>query len=596
MPSTSDPAPRWGLVVTLLLSTAIAVAAQTPPPRDVYAVPAQGAPRDRPPQPRAGTATVRGRVVDGVTGAPLSRARVRLMTGPNGPTAMTDKEGVFTLTRVPAGPLILSTDKATYTTSRYPEVSRSLRARSTPTIVRDGETVEITVKLFHGGVLAGRVLDAYGDPVEYADVRILVVPRGRAPQMRNSTSTNDLGEFRAARLEPGRYVLSVVPRAMGNDMPMGVATDVQPMPTPTFYPPAASAEEAQSIAVNRGESITGIEIVLGEGMPSVITGVVLGPDGPLTNYRGNINVRTVSSDSSGGTHFGGSGLRPDGTFRLPLTPGNYYLEAHMYPQMQPGEQFQPGKELFGTVPITVAGGTTESVTIVVGRGGTATGRVMFDGTSPPPAPPARPVTPPFSNDGSCRMPETTVAADWSFKIEGVSGTCSAPQYNAFGRWAVKSVIIRGQNVTDRSFTFEQGQQYDVQIVVTDRAPELQFHVSGDDGQLTREYVAVVFNVDKAKWKQMGRGVRPFVPRPANLPLNPMGVPPGQTGPTPARDVLTGLRPGEYYAIALDDIESEDVYDPSVLEKLVTQASRVILGEAGTVEVVLPRMKIADLIR
>jgi hypothetical protein len=501
---------------------------------------------------------------------------------------------------VAAGPVLLAIDKATYMPSRYPEVARSMRARSLAATVRDGETAEVAVKMFHGGVIAGRVVDAYGDPVEYADVRVLFMPRGRPAQMRQSSSTNDLGEFRLARLEPGRYVLNVVPRMTNFDRSPNAAPDVQPMPTPTFYPPAASAEEAQAIVVNRGESISGIEIVLGESLPSVITGVVIGPEGPVRNFRGSIGARLASSDQSGATHYGGSGVQPDGTFRIQLTPGNYYLEAQLAPPMQPGEQFQPGRELFGVTPITVGGGTTESVTIMVGRGATATGRIVFEGTSQPPAAPVgRPMRPPYTNDGAsgCRMGEAAVAADWTFKLDGLMGTCAAPQFSAFGRWNIKSIVIRGQNAAERPFTFEQGQHYgDVQIVVTDRAPELEFRVSGDDGQPTREYVAIVYATDKAKWKQAGRNVRPFMPRPTNLPPNPMLMAAGQSSANPAREVLTGLRAGEYYVIALDDIDTEDVYDPTVLEKLATQASRVTLPEAGTVDVVLQRLKIADFIR
>ena len=61
-------------------------------------------------------------------------------------------------------------------------------------------------------------------------------------------------------------------------------------------------------------------------------------------------------------------------------------------------------------------------------------------------------------------------------------------------------------------TFETGQQYtNMQIVVTDKRTQMDLRVSGDDGQPTREYVALVFPLDKAKWNPQLRQVRTYVP-------------------------------------------------------------------------------------
>ena len=40
---------------------------------------------------------------------------------------------------------------------------------------------------------------------------------------------------------------------------------------------------------------------------------------------------------------------------------------------------------------------------------------------------------------------------------------------------------------------------------------MDLRVSGDDGQPTREYVAIAFPVDKAKWNPQLRPVRTYVP-------------------------------------------------------------------------------------
>jgi hypothetical protein len=51
--------------------------------------------------------------------------------------------------------------------------------------------------------------------------------------------------------------------------------------------------------------------------------------------------------------------------------------------------------------------------------------------------------------------------------------------------------------------------------------------------------------------------------------------------------------GEYYIVALDDIDSESVRDPDLLEQLSRGASRVTLNEAMPTQVSLRRVKLAS---
>ena len=115
----------------------------------------------------------------------------------------------------------------------------------------------------------------------------------------------------------------------------------------------------------------------------------------------------------------------------------------------------------------------------------------------------------------CRQGMAKVEADWTFKVEKVSGTCGAPPTPSFGRWALKSIVINGQNVVDRMFTFEPGQNLtNVQVVVSDKRSQLDLVVSGDDGQVTSEYVALAFPTDKQKWTFPSRQIRTLSPMPA----------------------------------------------------------------------------------
>ena len=85
-----------------------------------------------------------------------------------------------------------------------------------PLLLRDGQVTELTVPMFHGGAISGRVLDAHGDPVDFAQVRVLRVPRGGRVTSAGQAQTNDLGEYRVPRLQPGRYLVQVRPQMNQN--------------------------------------------------------------------------------------------------------------------------------------------------------------------------------------------------------------------------------------------------------------------------------------------------------------------------------------------------------------------------------------------
>jgi hypothetical protein len=203
----------------------------------------------------------------------------------------------------------------------------------------------------------------------------------------------------------------------------------------------------------------------------------------------------------------------------------------------------------------------------------------------------------MSESGMCRSGDAEVAADWSFRIQGLIGTCSVQPMGIFGRWTLKGVIINGENVVDSPVTFQPGEKLrNVQIVVTDRRSGMTFQVSDDGGQATREYVVVAYPVDKERWSN---GARTYMPPVFTNPqgAGPTTLVPGGGGPGAVRpQTLSGLRPGDYYVVAVDDLEPDDVRDPAVLDKLRSSATRVTVSEGSTVELSLRRGSFADIMR
>ncbi len=575
---------------------------------------AQGQPpRDRvPPVQRVGTAALKGRVVDGVTGDPVPRARVRLVNSPSGPRppVLTDSTGVFEFTALSQGSYNLMVEKSTYLTGQIPESVGSIRARMKPLLLRDGQVTELTVPMFHGGAISGRVLDAHGDPVDFAQVRVLRVPRGGRVTSAGQAQTNDLGEYRVPRLRPGRYLVQVRPQMNQNYQEPNITEPPLPQPLLTYFPNAPAMSQAQPITVNRAETVSGVDMMLAEGVPTLVTGTVLRSDGEVSS-GGSVNTRVVGPDSVAGfDSVGGTGIGPGGAFRLTLAPGEYTLDAQVMARQGPG--VGPNEQLFGSARISVGGGSVENVTIMVGRGATASGRIVFEGSTPPPPSPGKAHVPLYNPDGpGCRSAEAVIAADWTFKVEGLGGTCAAQPRSTFGRWTLKAVTVRGQNLMDQLVTFETGQQYtNVQIVVTDKRTQMDLRVAGDDGQPTREYVALVFSLDKTRWTGPMRQMRTYAPPPMTTTMVGSSVRTTTTmsatvvggmlsssmNTTGLQERIDGLPSGEYYVIALDDIEAEDTLDPGVLERLTSSAIRLTLTDEGPIEVPLRRFNLADVMR
>ena len=552
--------------------------------------------RDRAPAPPTGTAIIKGRVIDAQTGIGLARARVRLQ-GPasNRPPVVTDDTGAFKLTDVPAGSVFIGVDRSGYMSARYPDIGKTIRAIFRSLTVANGQVLEgVNILLYRGSAIAGRIVDANGEPAEFVQIQVLRIPTSGhgKPQPRGSGSTNDLGEFRIPRLEPGSYLL----RAQGRNTTAGDdPSDAQSLPT--YYPSVLSIDDAQPITIERGQTASGIEIMLLDGLSSVVSGIVVDAKGQPLSMGTYVNARAISEFSD--MVAGGSAVRSDGTFRMKLPPGDYNLEVQ---STRAGVIGRPGPDdqQFGRLRISVGGAPLSDLTIVLGSGATMSGKLVFDGDSPLPPNPEQIMVgvgpPPFGS--MCQSDRGTAGADGSFRVQGIVGTCIVRVTGNMGRWNVKSVTQGDADLMDRPVTFDPGQQLrNVQVVLTDKRTELALNVVDDRGVATREYVAIVFSADKTKWNDMSRYLRLYVPQPpaSTPPAAPFrGTTDLRLAPLERRDLVAGLPPGEYYVVVLTDIAPDDARDPSMLERLAAGATRVSLTtDRAPVDITVRRVEPRD---
>src|SRR5262245_40069076 len=170
-------------------------------------------------QAKVGTGRLRGRVLAaGDTNSALRRAQVRI-SGPDigTKTALTDTQGRFEFKDLPAGRFTVSVSKSGFVTMQYGQ-SRPFEP-GRPIELTDGQLMDkADVALPRGSVLAGRVVDEFGEAVAEADVTAMRMQyqngrRRLVPSGRNA-STNDLGQFRLYGLPPGEYYVSATLRNM----------------------------------------------------------------------------------------------------------------------------------------------------------------------------------------------------------------------------------------------------------------------------------------------------------------------------------------------------------------------------------------------
>jgi len=126
---------------------------------------------------------------------------------------------------------------------------------------------------FYDGSISGRITDSDGKPGAKADIAIVRADdKVSRLKTRVSSATADKdGRFILERVPPGNYVLGVnITVAPEKDAPY----------RPTWYPDAATRQEAKIIEVGPGEKLSGYDLVIPRRLAErTIAGTVIWPDG-----------------------------------------------------------------------------------------------------------------------------------------------------------------------------------------------------------------------------------------------------------------------------------------------------------------------------
>ncbi len=548
-------------------------------------------------QPKTGTGIVRGRVTASDTGSPIRRAQVRIMSPDIGAkTALTDAQGRFEFKELPASRFTVSVSKSGFVTMQYGQNRPFEPGR--PIELAESQLMEKTdVALPRGSVLAGRVVDEFGEPVADANVSAMRMQftngkRRLVPSGRNS-QTNDLGQFRIYGLPPGDYYVSATLRSVETFMmdlmsgPGGPTGSNQNAGyAPTYYPGSPSPAEAQRVSVAVGQELASVDIALQPVRLAKISGTAIGTDGkPMGGAMLMLipSMREAMIFGPGGT----SRTNKDGQFTISgVTPGDYTLQLRSIGTMMtevagagamvfataagpgaPPAGAQPEPE-FAMLPVSVAGDDINNLIVVGSHGAKATGRFTFDGGIKPEGIASMRVTaPPADQEGGpmIGVGGAAVKENGSFEVSGLTGIRLFRPANLPKGWSLKSVRYDGNDVTDTGVQFKPGEDLEgIEIELTSKSTSLSGSVTDDRGQAAKDYTVVVFPDDPQKWV---------------LPMNrwTASARPDQDG----RFKVTSLPPGAYYAIAVDYAPQGEWNDPDWLERARAKASRFTLDEGGT---------------
>jgi protocatechuate 3,4-dioxygenase beta subunit len=521
---------------------------------------------------RTGTSRIRGRVILADTGQPARRATIRV-TGPElrePKSSVTDADGRYEIADLPSGRYFLSASKSTYVTINYGRTRPMEPAR--PLEVGDNQAVEkVDFSLPRGGVIAGRVLDEYGEPIANAMVQPMqnrFLNAQQRPMMSGQpVTTSDTGEYRLWGLSPGQYYVSVNPRSMGGFTADN--SDDRSAYAATFYPGTANLAEAQAVTIAAGQTASGVDIMLTLTRTSRVSGTVVDSTGQPLRMGGV--VMAMQRSTSGVMSSQGGPIRSDGTFVVSgLAPGEYTLRANA-PQTRSSDRQRETM----VANVTVAGSDITGVVLAPVQPVVVKGRIVFD----PPAPALqasmiqvmttpRNLEPTFMPIG---QGPPLVNEDFTFELKASPGQIliraivRGPMGPSTAPWVVKSVRHHTDDITDTGFELTSGEAIDdVEIVLTNRVQVVSGQITDARGQAVTDATVLIFAQSRERWNGMTR-------------YQAMAKPDGS-----GRYTARTLPSGDYYAIAMPYVDQiRQGGDPSYYEELVVDAVRFTLGEEET---------------
>jgi protocatechuate 3,4-dioxygenase beta subunit len=387
---------------------------------------------------------------------------------------------------------------------------------------------------------------------------------------------------------------------------------------PVYYPGTTTPSGAATVALGIGEERAGVDFQLQLVQTSRIQGVVINANGTATPQRVQISLMPAKSGMPSIPGLGNESTSAgvDGKFQFTgVAPGQYTVMARAtIREVDPndpnaaaagrggrggrgGGQGQVSEVLWAAADVQVSGQDVTGLALNLAPGMTITGRVAFDGSTPPPTDLTRvrvalvPRGQQMADVGG--IPPAQVDATGRFTMHGVvpgtysiqanaagggggqrgggpggvafggaggrGGAATAGAAGPTGQWVVKSAVAAGRDALD--FPLEIAPNQDISgitVTFTDQQQELSGSLQDAMGRPTADYTIIVFPTDNRYWVPQSRRIQSARPD------------------TAGKFTVRGLPPGEYRLTAVTDVETGEWYDPAFLTQLQSASIPITL--------------------
>jgi hypothetical protein len=563
-----------------------------------------------------------GQVVDAASRRPVSGAvvalsgDVRLPDGRPLPTSqvLATADGRFVFRDLPAGKFGISATKPGYADGAYGR--RRPTGSSQQVSLGAGQRLDdVVILLWKHAAISGTVTDEAGEPVVNAVVVAYRRSTSTGTGLVGSTGavlTDDRGVYRFGGLQPGDYIvgvsvrhlsmpasrtfsINVERRVMGFDAfsysmsasppslmqvgdalyAVGGGSAVPPPPADgrmfvyetTYYPSTTSVAQASLLTISSGEERTGVDIQLIPVPATRVSGSIGGPEGVHA-----ASVRLVPADArEAGFDVEGPQSMSDtqGSFTFPaVTAGEYVLQA----RTAVGRWGDPGTlALWADVALSVGDSDITGLQVHLQRGLRITGRFEFEGSGRRPTAERLQQVPVIiqATAGRSPLPPSAVVVDADGRFTG-SGLAPGRYFVRINSsppgWRFKSAMHDGRDVADVPLDLRGDSQ--VVIAFSDRWSHLRGRVSTFRGEPDPEAIVLLFPTDTLQWPYASANSRRFKSARATAS---------------GEYALSPVPEGEYFVVAIPDVDASDWQTPTVLETLARVATRVTIaeGEART---------------
>jgi hypothetical protein len=160
-----------------------------------------------------------------------------------------------------------------------------------------------------------------------------------------------------------------------------------------------------------------------------------------------------------------------------------------------------------------------------------------------------------------------IGTDGAFSIESPGGMSVIRISGLPADWTVKAVRLDGADITDQEVDFGEGVRQ-VDIVLTDRVSQLRGSLVERTGRPVAGASVIVFADNSPLWGESSRHVRE--------------IRSGRDG----QFQITGLPPGDYLGVAVENLPAGAWRNPDVLNRLRPLATRFRLDEGEERVVIL----------